>query len=722
MIRFLLFVTLFAFASTVFSQDNLWRENSDNQYASLVGYQIPTTASTSFYFDIEAFKEIVSKNPSEILLALPVGENEFVDFSLTINTTMSEGLMESFPAIRAFDGIARDQSGRTAKVDVGPNYFRAMILTPGGMDLFIDPAVFTNDLQTAYILYGRNDIIATKDWECGVEGQNDDKLLEVDFSVEKGIQSCELRTYRIAIAATGEYTIFHGGTVANALAAQVTTMNRVNGLYERDLAITMTIVPNNELIIFTDPETDPYTNGSPGNMIAENTGVINDAIGNSNYDIGHVFGTNSGGLASLNSVCHSNKARGVTGSGAPIGDPFDIDYVAHEVGHQFGADHTFNNSCSGNRNNATAMEPGSGSTILAYAGICPPNVQNNSDGLFHAISLQQIGLAVSHYSHTCATKTPLINLAPVITSTTGDIHVPASTPFTLSATATDLDGDVLTYTFDQMNREISTQQPVATSAKGPNFRVMLPSTENYRNFPSITNIITSSYNWERLASVSRTFKFRATVRDNSPGGGCTDYQDITVSVDENAGPLAVLYPSAYGIVWTGLTQRTITWDVANTNSAPVSCENVEILLSTDWGVTFETFIASTPNTGSLEITVPNIQVERAMIMVRAENGTFFDISDYTFKINMSSVGIEENMMENITLYPNPTDGNVQVNLNSIEQLDGFRILSTSGQVVMESTQKVVESTTIDISRLESGVYFFEASLGQKKSVFKLIKN
>ncbi|HLW39787.1 MAG TPA: zinc-dependent metalloprotease family protein [Brumimicrobium sp.] len=358
-----------------FAQVNLWTPSKTAGYDG-VGYQIETVSDLYFEFDLQSFQEKVKNMPDDFVISLPIDKTTFADFKLNVNTTMSEGLMEKFPSLRAFDGKSLDHSGRTAKIDIGPNYFRAMILQPGGEDLFIDPVVFNHAPQSNYMLYSRNELISTKEFSCLLESQNghDDKLIPVEFNQQKSIQSCELRTYRLAVSATGEYTIFHGGTVAGALAAQVTTMNRVNGIYERDLAVTMTLIPNNDLLIFTNPSTDPFTNGQPGAMINENPDVVDDAIGSSNYDIGHVFGTNSGGLAYLNSVCKSYKAGGVTGSGAPIGDPFDIDYVSHEMGHQFGANHTFNNSCNGNRNNGTAMEPGSGSTIMAYAGICSPNV------------------------------------------------------------------------------------------------------------------------------------------------------------------------------------------------------------------------------------------------------------------------------------------------------------------------------------------------------------
>lgn len=715
----ILVLALTILGNTSFSQTNLW--NKTNHIAKQqVGYVIPTTEDQLFVFDIASFKSMIKIDENNLIISLPISNDEITDFKLTINTTMSKELMIKYPEIRAWDGIALDGSGKIAKVDVGPDYFRAMILQPGEETMFIDPAVFTNSLQSYYKLYKRSQLIGEKYFSCETES---DKATDLTFaSNEKQVQTCELRTYRVAIAATGEYTAFHGGTVAQALAAQVTTMNRVNGIYQRDLAITMTIIPNNDLLIYTNSSTDPYTNGNPGTMIGQNQTNITNVIGSANYDIGHVFGTNSGGLAQLDAVCKpAVKARGVTGSGAPTGDAFDIDYVAHEMGHQFGANHTFNNSCSGNRNNPTAMEPGSGSTILAYAGICPPNVQNNSNDYFHAISLHEIGTAISKSSHACPVKTPLSNVAPVVASTSGNMTVPSGTPFMLKANATDANGNNLTYCWEQMDNEISTQAPVATSTSGPNFRSYTPSTSPIRYFPSIANQTLANYTWERLATVGRTYKFRVTVRNNTPGGGCTEYKDVTVTTDPNSGPFTVLYPNLSTVVWQGLSQQTVTWDVANTTAAPIYCANVKILLSIDAGETFTVLKASTPNDGEEVINVPDVQSNLAVIMVSSLDDKFFDVSDRKFKIIKGYLGVEELEDVSVQIFPNPANDFITVNTDASLTMKGYKIYAASGQLVAESNAELMNQQNIDISALTTGVYFFETTIKGQKKTLKLIK-
>jgi hypothetical protein len=505
-----------------------------------------------------------------------------------------------------------------------------MIMIPGESTVFIDPYISGN--TEYYIVYKKEDFITNKIFDCSYENMDELKKPETN-SVKAMFGTCELRTYRLALSATGEYTTFHGGTVALALAAQATSMNRVNGVFEKDIAITMVIVPNNNLIVYTNSASDPFTNGNPGTMIGQNQTNTDNVIGSANYDIGHVFGTNSGGLAGLGVVCSGgNKARGVTGSSAPTGDSFDIDYVAHEMGHQFGANHTQNNSC--NSVSATRMEPGSASTIMGYAGICAPDVQNNSDDYFHGVSLGEISTEILSGGHTCEVITALNNTAPTISSTNGNITVPANTPFALTAIATDPDGDQLTYLWEQMNNQASTQPPVATATGGPNFRSFDPSLDSTRYFPRLSALANNGpFTWEVLPSINRTLNFRVTVKDNHAVGSCNDYTNVTVTTTTSAGPFIVTYPSATGIVWDALSTQTVTWDVANTDLTPINCSSVRILLSVDGGVTYPYELsAGTTNDGSESITVPNTPTTTARIMIISDAGTFFDISNNNFTI------------------------------------------------------------------------------------------
>ncbi|MEO8648076.1 MAG: reprolysin-like metallopeptidase, partial [Acidobacteriota bacterium] len=466
----------------------------------------------------------------------------------------------------------------------------------------------------------------------------------------------QLRTYRLALAATGEYTAaVGGGTVAGALAAQVLIMNRVNGVYEREVAIRMVIVANNDQIVYTSASTDPYTNSDGDAMLDENKTNLNSVIGTANYDIGHVFSTGGGGIAILQGPCGSQKSGGVTGLPNPVGDAFAIDYVAHEMGHQWGAPHTFNGtsgSCSGNRSSSSAFEPGSGITIMAYAGICSgQNLAAHSIDTFHAKSLQDIiNYSQTGNGNTCAVTSVTGNSPPAISLPFGQsFNIPMQTPFSLNAAATDPDGDAVSYDWQQYDLGPSTTAVPNTDSDGnarPIFRGYGPVSQSARNFPSVAYILgnenvppskTGNFlTGELLPSIARTMNFRVVVRDNRAGGGGVSSATASVIVSGTSGPFKITSPNT-AATWNSGQSRTITWDVANTTAPPVSTANVRITLSLDGGQTFPVELASsTPNDGSQNVPVPQVSnTSQARVRIEAEDNIYFDISDANFSISSS---------------------------------------------------------------------------------------
>jgi hypothetical protein len=595
----------------------------------------------------------------DVLLEIPFPDGSFHTYRVAKNATLHPDLAARFPEIKTYDAYGVSHPGEFAKIDVTPQGFHSMVISQEQGLIFIDP-VYKGETEK-YIAYNKKDFITNKTAFCSFDETPARLFDETEALRAAPYASCELRKYRLALAATGEYTTFHGGTVALAQAAQATTMNRVNGVYEKNIAITMEIIANNHLLVYTNAATDPYTNGNASTMLTQNQSNVPNVIGSANYDIGHVFGTNSGGVAGLGVVCtNSSKARGVTGSASPIGDPFDIDYVAHEMGHQFGANHTQNNSC--NRNSNTAMEPGSASTIMGYAGICSPNVQNNSDAYFHGVSLREIGIFISTSTHTCPVKSSLNNTPPVIQSTNGDVTIPAGTPFALTAIATDTDGDILNYCWEQMNNQTSTQPPVATATQGPNFRSFTPSLNPTRYFPRLSALANNGpFTWEVLPTVGRTMAFRVSVQDNSPLGSCNDYKNVTVTTSTAAGPFKLIYPSAVGITWGTGSTETVTWDVANTNLSPINCATVNIFLSTDGGQSYPHILATgVPNNGSHSVTVPSLPTTTARVMVMSSAGTFFNISTRNFTIATTDYQISTPQNSIITCSTEKVDFTIQV--------------------------------------------------------------
>ena len=570
---------------------------------------------------------------------MPDGTTE--EFRIVDSPIMAPGLAAKYPAIHAYAGQGIDDPTAYVRFGLTQKGFHAMILSARHSTVFID-AYAKNDTEN-YISYYRSDYAKRLEdnFVCHTEGETKQEASQktVSENLFKAGGDCQLRTYRLALACTQEYASFHGGTVASVLAEYNIAMARVNGVYETDFAVTMVLVDNTDEIIYLS-EPDPYTNNNGGTMLGQNQTTCDNEIGSANYDIGHVFSTGGGGIAGLGVPCNNNnKARGVTGLGSPINDPFYIDFVAHEIGHQFGGNHTFNNSCNGNRNNSTALEPGSGSTIMAYAGICTPNVQSNSDPYFHAISLVEIYNYITIGGGSgCPTVVNNPNAAPVLSLENTNYTIPGSTPFELTATATDPDGGTLTYCWEQMDNEISTQAPQGTNTGGPNFRSLNPTESPTRYFPSIDNILNGTTDiWEVLPTVTRDMEFRCVVRDNNMGEGCTDEVDVDIDVDGNSGPFLVTNPNT-NVTWMVGENQNITWDVANTNQAPVSCANVDILLSLDGGNTYPiTLATNVPNTGSNLVPVPNNTTTTARVKVICADNIFFDISNQNFVIDEPAV-------------------------------------------------------------------------------------
>lgn len=574
-----------------------------------------------------------------LLFQVPTPDGNFSRFRIVESPVMAPELAAKFPTIRTYAGQGVDDPLATVRLDWTPAGFHAQVISPGGT-YYVDPR-FRGDTSLYSSYYVRDYVPAVKEWQCFVDSTLRRPLPPIPSAPIHPLagSGSSLRKYRLAQAAQGEYTEYFGGTVTGAMAGIVTTINRVTGIYELDLAIRLELVANNDLIVFTNKNTDPYlVNDATSAILKTNQWVCDTYIGSANYDIGHVFNTGGGGLSYLGVVCDSSyKAQGCTGSSSPVGDPFDIDYVVHEMGHQCGADHTFNGtagSCGGgNRNGPTAYEPGSGSTIMGYAGICgTDNLQAHSDPYFHFASHTQIMDYVDAWG-TCSSNTSTGNHVPTVDAGT-NYTIPRETPFVLTSAGSDSDSDPLTYSWEERDLGPAAALSAADDGAIPLFRVFSPTTNAWRTFPQMADLVGNTNSiQEKLPVKARTMKFRVVVRDNRSGGGGLDYGDMQIGVVTSAGPFRVTSPNT-GVTWSG--NQTITWDVANTALSPVSATNVNIRLSLDGGYTYPTVLASnTPNDGSQMVTLPSVATNRARIKVEATANIFFDISNTNFTITVS---------------------------------------------------------------------------------------
>jgi hypothetical protein len=644
-----------------------------------------------------------------VRLQLPHPSGSWVWAQLTAYAVLSDARKQSDLGMATWLGNIEGDASAVVRADQTPQGFHVQVLSPNG-DWYIDPVAPNNAVW--HMAYFKSDLPNPHSFECGIqeqEGLIDDPVFD-PFSTNPN--GGTLRTYRLALAATAEYTNYHGGATG-ALAAMVTAINRVNGIYERDLAVRMVLIPNTDLLIYTSSVSDPYTNNDGFTMLGENQSNINAVIGAANYDIGHVFSTGGGGIASLASVCTNSKAQGVTGLPNPIGDPFYVDYVAHEIGHQFNGSHTFNSSlgsCSGNRSSQNAYEPGSGSTIMAYAGICEAdNVSNNSDDYFHVRSYQTMLTFLQGTGGNCAATTPTGNTPPTVNGQQSPQTVfPIGTPFKLTAAGSDADGDALTYCWEHYNRAGSIALATNPTTGTPPLFVSLPPTNSpTRWFPRLSFVVNNANSvLEKLPTYTRAMTFRVTVRDNKPNGGGVSYTQVAYDATAQAGPFLVTNPNTSQVQWSTDSLVSISWDVANTNQTPVNCSQVNLLLSTDGGYTYPyTLVSAAANDGQETLILPFFPNEpslitQARVMVESVGNIFYDISNADFIINNTPSSGLSSWKQNLEILPNPSSMGLGTILATALNPEKFSVFYSDGRQVAAN----LEGNSIRIQDPKPGLY------------------
>ena len=647
----ILFLVLFCVSTLVQAQDKVfWKRVStasisgrsqatdqrDNQGMYELNVEnLKTTLAVTREKRVDAAKEIIS---------FPNADGAMERFLIWETSNFDPALQAQFPTIQSFSGKGITDPNATVYFSTSEKGIQTMVLRSNGQ-----PAEFMEPIKgetQKYVLY-RSDKKAKG--ELPLNCTTDEKDLTsrlLSKTANTKISDRIFRTMRLALSCTGEYTAYHGGTVQGALTAMNATMTRVNGVFNRDLALKLVIIADNDKVIFTDAATDPYTavtgGKAPTAWNQELQTTLTNTIGEANYDIGHLFGASGGGgnAGCIGCVCDSGKGSAYTSpsNDKPEGDTFDIDFVAHEFGHQLGATHTFSYDIE---DTGTNVEPGSGSTVMGYAGITDYDVQSNSDDYFAYASISQIQQNLA--PKTCPVQTAITTAVFGVNAGT-DYTIPKSTPFVLKGTTSGTVTGSFTYVWEQNDTAVTTSGDnslaIADKADGPLFRSFLPTASLTRYFPSYGNVLSNKLNspWESLSSIGRTLTFVFTARDNAAlGSGQTASDEMLVTVSGTAGPFEVTSQASTDLSWTQGSTQTITWNVNGTNVLS-GAANVNIKLSTDGGLTFPiTLIANTPNDGSQSIVVPDVTALNCRVLVEPTNSIFYSMNPTSFAIGYTTV-------------------------------------------------------------------------------------
>lgn len=609
-----------------------------------------------FKFDYETFVQKLVNVPqrdtffgvSNVIVSIPHPNGEIVDYRILEASTFEPSLQDRFPEIRSFVGQGVKNAGDVIRFSVSPyNGLSAIIRSVDSKETYIiDP--FSMDYKT-FIVFEKSKSSKQAGFICSTE----DAVKEFGPVVDKSGNSilnnaddAKLRRFRLALSCTAEYANYFGATssaqVALVNAAFNATMTRVNGTFELDFNATMQIIATNNNVIYYNAASDPYSPAANmGNWNSELQATLTSVITEANYDIGHLFGATGGGgnAGCIGCVCvNGQKGSGITSpaDAIPQGDNFDIDYVAHEMGHQFGGNHTW--TFGGNEATIAQVEPGSGITIMGYAGITgATDVAAHSIPIFHAVSIEQITNNIK--GKACPTIVNISNAVPV-PSASATKTLPIGTAFKMSGTGTDANaGDILSYCWEQMDdNNAATTYPSTTATTGVAFRSYMPENAGTRYFPRLVDHLANGVNgnqWEKVPGVARTVNFRFTVRDNRPGGANNESVNTVVTFDATKGPLTVTSQNTTGINYTQGSTQTVTWTVNNTNTM-TGAANVNIKLSTDGGLTYPiTLLANTPNDGTQTVTIPNVFAPYCRILVEPTANDFYAINTTTFAIGYS---------------------------------------------------------------------------------------
>ncbi|OXA94885.1 zinc-dependent metalloprotease [Flavobacterium hercynium] len=577
-------------------------------------------------------------------ITIPNLDGKFEKFAVSEYSNFEPELQAKYPEIRSYQGHGIDDKSAKIHFSVSPLGLQTMVFRADKATELIEKN--TED-ETEYALFtfenseNPYEFICTTDTSAFSESTTG-KTAKI--SSNKKV----FKKMRLALSCTGDYAQYFGGTKAGALAGMNATMTRINGIFNKDLALQLILVANTDAVIYTDPATDPYGSQSGWNRQVQLT--LTNEIGDANYDIGHLFSFTGGGgnAGCIGCVCSSPASQnsiekgGAYSSVSNIRKP-DLGYfdlvVAHEMGHQLGANHTFSYALEGNLWRNVNVEPGSGSTIMGYAGVSGGyDVQNTPDDYFAYSSILQIMQNLDFKR--CPVNIQIANNPPIINAG-ADYEIPISTAFVLKGTGSDPEGDQVTYNWEENDAATTTSKANSiaypTKPDGPLFRSVKPGTSPIRYMPDLNLVLQNrlSTSWESVSSISRKLNFTLTGRDNAGlGMAQTNTDAMFVDVTSLAGPFVVTSQSTDNVYWDRSSSQKITWDVNNTDKLTGS-STVNIKMSIDGGLTFPFILASnTPNDGSEVVVAPtNVKASiNCRILVEPTGNIYYAVNSKPFSI------------------------------------------------------------------------------------------
>ncbi|HNP32171.1 MAG TPA: M12 family metallo-peptidase [Flavobacterium sp.] len=778
----LLIVLSLSFGQIIAQKNSLWQVRDASRVSELTRTRPNNVCNGELYFglDLDAFKQSLANaadkfsNLPGVTISIPNADGQMESYLVWENSNFEPALQERFPEIRAYVGKGVDDKYATINLSISPLGIQTMVFRAGNGTEYIEPY---DKEATTYVLFNSNNRVNGRlPFNCSTH----DVALANDISDKITpnttlANNAKYKTLRLALSCTAEYSNYFGATssanVNLVLAAMNNTMTRVNGVMEKDLAVHLNIIATDDQVIYYNASTDPYdaalrgsgadsTNGYVATWNGQLMNALHNTLTDDAFDIGHLFGASGGGgnAGCIGCVCDNDMTTDSSGSpssykgsgftspsdNVPAGDTFDIDYVAHEMGHQLGANHTFTYNYEGS---GAQTEPGSGTTIMAYAGVAYDNtgtvsfnVQDHSDALYSYKSITQIQSNLNLSTITCPVTTSLtgINATPTVAGPAASYTIPISTAFVLTGSGSDTDAsDVLTYVWEQNDGGTSAttqanSRVFGAKTAGPIFRTFTATASPTRYFPQMSKILAgtivvttgSNSNWESCSSIAKSTHFIITARDNHPGMGQTKSASVTLTVDATAGPLTVTSQSTTGISYPSGSVQTVTWNVANT-SALAGGSTVDVLLTTNNGSTWTTIASGLTNNGSASVTLPNFAVAQGAcrFMVKASANVFLAVNSKNFAIQ-ASLGVQDFALQNLELYPNPNKGNFTIKLNSSVASEEIKVnvYDMRGRMIFENnySNQATFNENIQLANAQSGVYLVSVSDGNQKIVKRIV--